>query len=193
MPGKKINKTIKGAKAKGLEEVPPAVPINGMIVGGKNTKQPSYLWRLFSSLHANIMDLNNSKYFAGFVMILLNLGAKVVPVQFSKSTQEYLKGGLSKNVFVFSMAWMGTRDVYTAIALTIAFIVLSEYLFNEESALCVVPEKYRVLHSMIDTNNDGVISDDELAAATKILEKAKNAAAKQNAEMKASNKQAPIQ
>ena len=187
MPGKKISKTMKGAKAKGLENVPPAVPIDGMIVGGKNTKSPSYFWRILTSLHANIMDLNNSKYFAGFVMILLNLGAKVVPVQFSKSTQEYLKGGLSKNVFVFSMAWMGTRDVYTAIALTIAFIVLSEYLFNEESNLCIVPEKYRVLHSMIDTNNDGIISDDELAAATKILEKAKNAAAKQNAEMKQKN------
>jgi hypothetical protein len=185
MPGKKIHKSLKGAKAKGMEDVPPAVPMpDGLLVGGKDSKNPSYFWRLLSTLHTNIMDLNNSKYFAGFVMILLNLGAKVVPVQFSKSTQEYLKGGLSKNVFVFSMAWMGTRDVYTALALTVVFIILSEYLFNEESSLCVVPEKYRVLHSMVDTNNDGIISDDELAAATKILEKAKNAAAKQNAEMK---------
>ena len=111
-------------------------------------------------------------------MILLNLGAKVVTVQFSRSTQEYLKYTLSKQIFVFSMAWMGTRDIYTAIILTAAFTVLSEHLFNEESDFCVVPEKYRVLESTIDTNNDGVISEDELSAALKVLEKAKNLSTK---------------
>jgi len=183
--GKKISN--KGGsstiKTKNVSETPHPIPLpNGLIVGGKKIKQPSYFMRLLSTLHATIMDLNNSKYFAGFVMILLNLGAKVVTVQFSKSTQEYLKGGLSKHVFVFSMAWMGTRDIYISLILTFAFIILSEYLFNEESNLCVVPEKYRVLNSLVDTNNDGVISDEELAAATKILEKARNAAVKQKKE-----------
>jgi hypothetical protein len=184
--GKKISNkggSSISSKSKNVPEAPHPIPLpNGLIVGGKKINQPSYFMRLLSTLHISIMDLNNSKYFAGFVMILLNLGAKVVTVQFSKSTQEYLKGGLSKHVFVFSMAWMGTRDIYISLILTFAFIILSEYLFNEESKLCVVPEKYRVLNSLVDTNNDGVISDEELAAATKILEKARNAAVKQKKE-----------
>ena len=72
--------------------------------------------------------------------------------------------------------------------LTIAFTILSEYLFNEESKLCVVPEKYRVLHSMVDTNQDGIISEEELAAATKILEKARDAAQKQHNQQKSEGK-----
>jgi len=71
------------------------------------------------------------------------------------------------------MAWMGTRDIYTALGLTAIFVVLSDHLFNEESAMCIVPEKYHVLKSLVDTNNDGVVSEEELKNAEKILEKAK--------------------
>ena len=126
-----------------------------------------------SFIHENVSSLNNSKYFAGMVMIMLNLGAKVVSVNFSSSTQEYLKYGVSKQLFIFSMAWMGTRDIYTSIILTAVFTVLSEHLFNEESRFCIVPEKYRMINTAIDTNNDGIISEEELQSALKVLEKAK--------------------
>jgi hypothetical protein len=39
--------------------------------------------------------------------------------------------------------------------------------------MCIIPEKYRVLHTLIDTNSDGDLSDTEIAAAVAILEKAK--------------------
>ena len=44
---------------------------------------------------------------------------------------------------------------------------------NEESHLCIVPHKYRVLHKLVDTNDDGVVTEPELAAAIAVLEKAK--------------------
>ena len=46
-------------------------------------------------------------------------------------------------------------------------------MFNEESKFCVVPHEYRVLHKLIDTNNDGEVSATEIAAAEALLEKAK--------------------
>jgi len=125
------------------------------------------------TIHDHVMLLNNSKFFAGIVMILLNVGSKFISIQFSKSTEEYLKLSVSKQLLVFSMAWMGTRDIYTALGLTAIFVVLSDHLFNEESAMCIVPEKYRVLKSLTDTNGDGVVSDEELKNAEKILEKVK--------------------
>ena len=37
--------------------------------------------------HNHIMYLNNSKFFAGVIMILLNIGSKFLSIQFSKSTE----------------------------------------------------------------------------------------------------------
>ena len=126
-----------------------------------------------SFINQHILFLNNNKFFAGVVMILLNIGSKFIMVEFSKSTQEYMKYTLCKQILVFAMSWMGTRDIYTSLGLTAIFTILSEYLFNEESQLCVVPPEYRVLHKLADTNNDGVVTDTELAAAVAVLEKAK--------------------
>ena len=121
----------------------------------------------------HVMYLNNSKFFAGIIMILLNVGSKFIAIQFSKSTEEYIKFSIGKQILVFAMAWMGTRDIYTSIGLTAAFTVMSEYLLNEESPYCVVPHDYRILNKLIDTNKDGDLSDTEIAAAVAILEKAK--------------------
>jgi len=141
-------------------------------IGGKTTIFTP-LFNGISYVNSHIMYLNNSKFFAGVIMILLNVGSKFIQIQFSRSTEEYMKYSVSKQLLVFSMAWMGTRDIYTALGLTAVFTILSEFLFNEESSLCIVPHRYRVLHKLIDTNDDGVVSEPELAAAIAVLEKAK--------------------
>ena len=123
--------------------------------------------------HNHVMFLNNSKFFAGVVMILLNVGSKFISIQFSKSTEEYLKMNVTKQLLVFSMAWMGTRDIYTSLVLTAVFTILSDHFFNEESPYCCVPEKYRILSKLIDVNDDGKISEEEINDAIAILEKAK--------------------
>ena len=124
-------------------------------------------------IHNHILFLNNSKFFAGIVMILLNIGSKFITIQFSKSTEEYLKLNITKQILVFAMAWMGTRDIYTALVLTAVFTILSDHLFNEESPYCCVPEKYRILAKLIDENKDGQVTEEEINNAINILEKAK--------------------
>lgn len=141
-------------------------------IGGKKTKITPF-WNVFLNINQHVTYLNNSKFFAGVIMILLNVGSKFIQIQFSKSTEEYMKWSVSKQLLVFAMAWMGTRDIYAALGLTAVFTILSEYLFNEESHLCIVPHKYRVLHKLIDTNEDGIVTESELANAIAVLEKAK--------------------
>ena len=126
-----------------------------------------------SFIHNHIMFLNNSKFFAGVVMILLNVGSKFIAIQFSKSTEEYLKLNVTKQLLVFAMAWMGTRDIYTALVLTAVFTILSDHIFNEESPYCCVPDKYKILAKIVDENSDGNVSDEEINNAIAILEKAK--------------------
>jgi hypothetical protein len=128
---------------------------------------------MFEYVHNHILFLNNSKFFAGVIMILLNIGSKFISIQFSKSTEEYLKMNVTKQILVFSMAWMGTRDIYISLVLTAVFTVLSDHLFNEESPYCIVPEKYKVLNKLVDTNSDGVVSEQEISSAIAVLEKAK--------------------
>ncbi len=154
------------------QNVPPTPPSTSGMVGGKTTIFTP-LFNGLSYVNHHVMYLNNSKFFAGVIMILLNIGSKFITIQFSKSTEEYMKWSVSKQLLVFAMAWMGTRDIYTALGLTAVFTILSEYLFNEESNLCIVPHKYRVLHKLVDTNEDGVVTEPELAAAIAVLEKAK--------------------
>ena len=137
------------------------------------SKAFSSLTNASSFLHEHVLYLNNSKFFAGVMMILLNVGSKFITIQFSKSTEEYIKNSVTKQILVFAMAWMGTRDIYASLGLTAVFTILSEHLFNEESRFCVVPHEYRVLHKLIDTNNDGEVSATEIAAAVEVLEKAK--------------------
>jgi hypothetical protein len=125
------------------------------------------------AFHNIIKTLDSSKLFAGIIMILLNVGSKFIQIQFSKSTEEYMKMNISKQLLVFAMAWMGTREIYASLVLTAVFVVLSEHLFNEESNYCIVPHKYRILSSLIDTNDDNKISDTEINNAIAVLEKAK--------------------
>jgi len=148
------------------------IKINNVKIGGK----PTIFTPLFNGLsyiNDRVMYLNSNKFFAGVIMILLNVGSKFIQIQFSRSTEEYLKYSISKQILVFAMAWMGTRDIYAALSLTAIFTILSDYLFNEECSLCVVPYKYRVLHKLVDTDGDGEVSEPELSAAIAVLEKSK--------------------
>jgi len=160
---------------------PPPLPSPSFKQSSGGGKGPTTLWSTLlghashsmSYINHHIMYLNNSKFFAGIIMILLNVGSKFISIQFSKSTEEYMKYTVSKQLLVFSMAWMGTRDIYTALGLTAIFTILSEYLFNEESHLCIVPPQYRVLDKLVDENNDGTVSEPELSAAIAVLDKAR--------------------
>ena len=144
----------------------------GGAIPKQNTNIFTPLFNGISYLNNHVKYLNNSKFFAGVIMILLNVGSKFMAIQFSKSTEEYMKFSLSKQLLIFSMAWMGTRDIYISLGLTAVFTILSDHLFNEESSMCIVPYKYRVLHKLLDTNGDGQVSETEISSAIAILEKA---------------------
>ena len=139
----------------------------------KKVQQPIPAQNILSYINEYIQYLNNSKFFAGVIMILLNIGSKFISIQFSKSTEEYLKMSLSKQILVFAMAWMGTRDIVTALLLTAVFVILSEHIFNEDSPYCMVPQQHRVLAKLADTDGDGIVSEEELSAAIQVLEKAR--------------------
>jgi len=118
-----------------------------------------------------ISSLNSSKYFTGVVMIMLNIGSRFVEIKLSDSMEQYIKYNIAREVLIFSMAWMGTRDIVVALILTAVFVILSDFLLNAKSNLCILPNKQQYLK--LDTNNDGIINDVEINKAISLLEKAK--------------------
>jgi hypothetical protein len=135
---------------------------------------------MISVVFEYLSRLNNSKFFAGLVMILLNIGSKYVTIELSKNQEQYLKNTIGRQVLIFAISWTGTRDILMALALTAIFTVLTDHLFNEESKLCVIPKKYREFEHILDLDKDNKVSEEEIKAATAILEKAKKKIIKQD-------------
>jgi len=82
-------------------------------------------------IHNSILSLNNSKYFAGVAMLIVNIGSRYITLGLSKSQEEYIKAFVVRELLIFSIIWMATRDIYIAVTMTAAFIILADYALNE--------------------------------------------------------------
>ena len=127
--------------------------------------------KFLEKINYHVQTVNASKIFAGLMIIILNISSKFVNIKLSKSIESYLKNTFSKQILVFAIAWMGTRDIYIALIITIIFIICVDYLFNEESKFCCLPESFTNYHlELLDENK---VSDEDIKKATEVLEKAK--------------------
>lgn len=126
---------------------------------------------MLSKLMEYLGYLNNSKFFAGVVMIMLNIGSKYITIELNKSQEEYLKNNIGRQILIFAISWMGSRDILTALALTAIFTVLANHLFNEESEYCVIPKKYRNFKHLLDLDKSGDVSQEEIKKSREVLEK----------------------
>jgi len=136
-----------------------------------SSKKSNQFQNLVNKFNNNVQLVNSSKIFAGLMIIILNISSKFVNIKLSKSIESYLKNTFSKQILVFAIAWMGTRDIYIALIITIIFIICVDYLFNEESQFCCLPETFTNYHlELLDENK---VSEEDVKKATEILEKAK--------------------
>ena len=119
-----------------------------------------------------LKKLNESKYSAGIAMLMLNIGSKYISIGLSKSQESYLTSNLARQLLIFSAAFVATKDLLISLSLTLIFILFADYIFNETSRFCILPKQ---LTKIIDTNKDGIISDDELKNAIDVLTKARKA------------------
>tara|TARA_B100000123_G_scaffold56851_1_gene39549 strand:- start:2278 stop:2736 length:459 start_codon:yes stop_codon:yes gene_type:complete len=131
---------------------------------------------ILTYLHENIKRINDSKIFAGLMIITLNIVSRFVTINLSKSMEAYLKYTFSKYILVFTIAWMGSRDIYIASTVMFIYIIVVDYLLNDDSVFCVLPEEFKDYHTGL-LENDGEnenVSEEDIKKAEKILERAKN-------------------
>ena len=60
--------------------------------------------KIFKTFNSYLYSLNDSKFFAGLVFIMLNIGSKYITLKFSKSQEAYLRLVLSRQLLIFSIA-----------------------------------------------------------------------------------------
>ena len=124
------------------------------------------------NIHNYIQNINNSKIFAGLMIIILNITSKFVNFRFSKSVERYLKYTFSKQILVFAIAWMGTRDIYIALVVTAGFILCFDYLFNEDSMFCCLPDS--IIENLKELDDDDAVPEEDAKKAQEIVEKYEN-------------------
>ena len=136
---------------------------------GSERLQP--LKDMFHYMHNSVLAANQSKLFAGLIIITLNISSKFVTMRLSKTMEGYLKYTFSRDILVFAMAWMGTRDIYTALLITSVFILFADFLLNEESRFCVLPEHFTDHHSsLVDSPPEQPkITEQQIADAVSVL------------------------
>jgi len=131
------------------------------------TKSTSKLKK--NSLLYFIYSLNDSKFFAGIVMLVMNIGSKYIVVELSHTQESFMKYTLGRLLLIFSILWIGTRDIVTSLLLTAVFVLLVDYLFNENSKYCIIPEQYKELREELGEE----VTQQEVNEAIYTLKKAR--------------------
>lgn len=121
------------------------------------------------TIDKQVHSINNSKIFAGLMIVILNITSKFVNLRFSKSVERYLKYTFSKQILVFVIAWMGTRDIYMALIITILFTLCFDYLFNEDSMFCCLPNS--IIENLKELDDDDEVPEEDAKKAQEIVEK----------------------
>lgn len=117
-------------------------------------------------------EFNGNKYLAGIALLMLNIGSKYLIVDISRSTENLLKLKIIRRFTIFSIFFIGTRNIVISLILTSAFIIFSNGLFNENSKFCILPEQlkynyvskeeYQKALKTIDNYNNYSILNDEI-------------------------------
>tara|TARA_Y200000002_G_C22638473_1_gene645805 strand:+ start:697 stop:1083 length:387 start_codon:yes stop_codon:yes gene_type:complete len=114
------------------------------------------------SLYQKINSLNQSKVFAGILMILMNLGSKYIALELSETQEEFLSNIVIRRIVVFVVAFIATRDIIISLILTAVFILLVSGLFNDNSNLCIIKK---------NNPQTKIITKDDVLKAKKIIKK----------------------
>lgn len=113
-----------------------------------------------------LQHLNESRFFTGCIMILLNIGGKYIANDIPKSAERIMSHWLMRLVVVFAVVFGSTRDVMISVEITIIFIIVFKFLLNEESKLYMIPKNT----IEIDTDKNGQVSIEEIEKAQTVLD-----------------------
>lgn len=130
---------------------------------------------LINKLYKNniVKSINGNNLIIGISIILLNVISKYVELNLTKTQEEAIRNGITREILIFIMSFVTTKDIILSFILTGTFVILANYLLNEKSSLCIIKNKLDKISMEIDLNSDNKLTDDEINKAVEVLKKAK--------------------
>jgi len=91
-------------------------------------------------VEAVISSLNTNTYLIGLSMILLNLGGRHLAPSLTSEQDKFFQNPWIRRGMLFVVIFVATRNVFTALWLSVGLILIIGYLLNEHSSLYLFGE-----------------------------------------------------
>jgi len=86
------------------------------------------------SFLVTLHELNMNPYLLGLAYIVLNLGGRFMTLSVTPGQEAFLQNILFRPLLLFTIMFIGTRNIVVAFWLTILILICLNYLFNENSS-----------------------------------------------------------
>lgn len=88
--------------------------------------------------YRNIVSfLNSSPFVSGCVMLIMNIGGKYVIMDIPKGMNNFFAHPWIRKLTIFCIAFVATKNIKTALLISLLFILFSRFLMNEKSNCCI--------------------------------------------------------
>ena len=88
--------------------------------------------KFVNEFQESLSCMNDNKYMIGLTMIMLNIGARFIIDELDDDLRKMISNKFIRRVFIFCSFFMATKDLFTAIVLTIIFVILINEVFGKE-------------------------------------------------------------
>ncbi len=89
-------------------------------------------------IDAILGTFNGNLYFIGIMMLILNLGGRFIAMEITKEQEGFFQHPWVRRFLIFVVLFVATRNLMISFWLTIIVVLTLGYLFNENSALCII-------------------------------------------------------
>mgnify|MGYP006076279537 CR=1 FL=1 len=88
--------------------------------------------KVIDSAKDSLSCINENKYMIGITMIMLNIGARFIIDELDDDLRKMISNVFVRRVVIFCSFFMATKDLFTAVVLTIIFVILINEVFAKE-------------------------------------------------------------
>ena len=90
-----------------------------------------------NTIELTITSLNSNPYFIGSMMLLLNLGGRHLATGLTPEQDKFFQNAWFRRTLLFVVFFVATRNIISSFFMTVIFVLLIGFLFNDQSTLYI--------------------------------------------------------
>lgn len=87
---------------------------------------------MFDHLQHSLQNMNENKMFLGVIMMVMTIGGRFIIDEFNDSQKKAINNKTLRRLFMFCVFFASTRDILTAVTLTVIFALVMMSVLEEE-------------------------------------------------------------